>query len=92
MAHHRKQAEVANVIGVSSAMIHHMEQGVRAQIAHVEAMPGLEIMFGNATAWGATMHAIAWTVGVRRPAIPMTRSFAGFADAHFLNHFCQKEQ
>lgn len=46
-SHQLKQAELAHLIGVSAAMIHRMEQGVKAQIGDVEAMLALEIVFGK---------------------------------------------
>lgn len=45
--HRLNQDELAHLIGVSPAMIGRMEQGARAQLADVEAMIGLEIVFGK---------------------------------------------
>ena len=46
--HRLNQDELAHLIGVSPSMILRMEQGARAQLADVEAMLGLEIVFGKA--------------------------------------------
>ena len=45
--HRLNQDELAHLIGVSPSMILRMEQGARAQLADVEAMLGLEIVFGK---------------------------------------------
>jgi len=46
--HRLNQDELAHLIGVSPSMILRMEQGARAQLADVEAMLGLEVVFGKA--------------------------------------------
>ena len=46
--HRLNQDELAHLIGVSPSMIVRMEQGARAQLADVEAMLGLEVVFGKA--------------------------------------------
>lgn len=45
--HQLKQTELAHLIGVTPAMVHRIEKGERAQSADVEAMLGLEIVFGK---------------------------------------------
>lgn len=45
--HRLNQDELAHLIGVSPSMILRMEQGARAQLADVEAMLGLEVVFGK---------------------------------------------
>lgn len=46
--HRLNQDELAHLIGVSPSMVARMEQGVSAQVADVEAMLGLEVVFGKA--------------------------------------------
>lgn len=46
-AHHLNQEELAHLIGVSPSMIFRIERGARAQLADVEAMLGLEVVFGK---------------------------------------------
>jgi DNA-binding XRE family transcriptional regulator len=46
--HRLNQDELAHLIGVSPAMVLRMEQGAPAQLADVEAMLGLEVVFGKA--------------------------------------------
>ena len=46
--HRLNQDELAHLIGVSPSMILRMEQGARAQLNDVEAMLGLEVVFGKA--------------------------------------------
>jgi transcriptional regulator with XRE-family HTH domain len=46
--HRLNHDELAHLIGVSPSMILRMEQGARAQLADVEAMLGLEFVFGKA--------------------------------------------
>jgi transcriptional regulator with XRE-family HTH domain len=45
--HLLNQDELAHLIGVSPSMILRIEQGARAQLADVEAMLGLEVVFGK---------------------------------------------
>lgn len=45
--HRLNQDELAHLIGVSPSMILRMEQGARPQLADVEAMLGLQVVFGK---------------------------------------------
>lgn len=45
--HRLNQSELAHLIGVSTAMLMRMEQGAKAQLADIEAMLGLEFVFGK---------------------------------------------
>ena len=45
--HRLNQDELAHLIGVSPSMVLRMEQGARAQLSDVEAMLGLEVVFGK---------------------------------------------
>ena len=45
--HHLNQDELAHLIGVSPSMVMRMEHGTPAQRADIEAMLGLEIIFGK---------------------------------------------
>jgi len=45
--HQLNQDELAHLIGVSSTMVLRMEKGAEAQLADIEAMLGLEVVFGK---------------------------------------------
>ncbi|MGH6785372.1 MAG: helix-turn-helix transcriptional regulator [Novosphingobium sp.] len=45
--HHLRQDDLAHLIGVSPTMILRIEKGARAQQSDVEAMLGLEVVFGK---------------------------------------------
>jgi transcriptional regulator with XRE-family HTH domain len=46
-AYRLHQDELAHLLGVTPTMIHRMEKGARAQLADVEAILGLEVVFGK---------------------------------------------
>ena len=46
-AHRLTQDELARLVGVSPTMLMRMEHGNRAQLADIEAMLGLEFVFGK---------------------------------------------
>jgi len=46
-AHRLNQDELAHLIGVSPTMILRMEKGAKAQLADVETVLGLEVVFGK---------------------------------------------
>jgi transcriptional regulator with XRE-family HTH domain len=46
-AHRLNQDELAHLLGVTPSMIVRMEQGAKSQLADIEAMLGLEIVFGK---------------------------------------------
>jgi len=45
--HQLNQDELAHLIGASPSMVMRMEKGVEAQLADIEAMLGLEFVFGK---------------------------------------------
>lgn len=45
--HRLKQDELAHLVGISPSMLMRMERGARAQFADIEAMLGLEFVFGK---------------------------------------------
>ena len=65
--HRLNQDELAHLIGVSPSMILRMEQGARAQLADVEAMLGLEVVFGKAPSQiFSALHAAVEEAEMRR--------------------------
>ena len=67
--HRLNQDELAHLIGVSPSMILRMEQGARAQLNDVEAMLGLEVVFGNAPSRiFSALHAAVEDAVMRRAA------------------------
>lgn len=48
--HHLRQDDLAHLIGVSPSMILRIEKGARAQQSDIEAMIGLEVVFGKSPA------------------------------------------
>lgn len=45
--HRLKQDELAHLVGISPTMLMRMEKGAKAQLADIEAMLGLEFVFGK---------------------------------------------
>src|SRR3546814_19465161 len=45
--HRLKQEELAHLLGVTPSMIVRMEQGAKAQVACLELVIGLEVVFGK---------------------------------------------
>jgi transcriptional regulator with XRE-family HTH domain len=46
-AHRLNQEELAHLLGVTPSMLLRMEQGAKAQLADIETMLGLEVVFGK---------------------------------------------
>jgi len=46
-AHRLNQEELAHLLGVTPSMLIRMEKGAKAQLADIEAMLGLEVVFGK---------------------------------------------
>lgn len=68
-AHQLKQDELAHLLGVTPTMITRMEQGAKAQLADLEAMLGLEIIFGKSLSQIlASLHAVVEDAVMRRAA------------------------
>lgn len=49
-AHRLNQEELAHLLGVTPSMMVRLEKGAKAQLADVEAMLGLEVVFGKSPA------------------------------------------
>ena len=48
--HRLNQDELAHLLGITPSMVLRMEQGAKAQLADIETMLGLEVVFGKSPA------------------------------------------